>query len=72
MGTRNVLKRVERIDQLIEEGRWHEGQSALGLPKVRIKHVVTSRKKKKIAEGEEGEAVEGRGEEATAEESTTS
>jgi len=61
---RNVLKRGERIDQLIEEGRWQEGQSALGLPKVRVKMVVAGKKKKKEEEeGEEGE--EGATEEAT-------
>jgi len=44
---RNVLKRGERIAQLMEEDRWTEGRSALGLPKVRIKQVVTGKKKKK-------------------------
>ena len=53
--SRNVLKRGERIDQLVEEGRWKEGQSALGLPKVRIKQVVAGKKKKKKTEEEEGE-----------------
>ena len=52
--TRNVLKRGERIDQLIEEGRWQEGQSALGLPKVLVKRAVAGKKKKeKKEEGEE-------------------
>jgi len=50
---RNVLKRGERIDQLIEEGRWQEGQSALGLPKVLVRQVVAGKKKKK--EKKEGE-----------------
>ena len=31
---RNVLKRVERIEQLKDEERWSEGDSLLGLPKV--------------------------------------
>ncbi len=31
---RNVLTRTERIQQLIEEGKWDESQGALGLPKV--------------------------------------
>ena len=39
LGTRNVLKRVERI-----------GRSPLGLPKVRIKHAMTGKKKKKLEE----------------------
>lgn len=50
---RNVLKRGERIDQLIEEGRWQEDQSALGLPKVRVKRVVAGKKQKKKKEEEE-------------------
>ena len=32
---RNVLKRFERIDKLMEEGRWKEGDKALGLPKTK-------------------------------------
>ena len=51
--TRNVLKRGERIDQLIEEGRWQEGQSALGLPKVLVKKAVGGKKKKKTTEEDE-------------------
>jgi small basic protein (TIGR04137 family) len=45
--TRNVLKRGERIDQLIQEGRWTEGRSALALPKVLVKKAVAGKKKKK-------------------------
>ncbi len=30
---RNVLKRFERIDILSKDGRWKEGDKALGLPK---------------------------------------
>lgn len=33
---RNVLKRNERIDQLIKEKRWKAGDKALGLPKTKI------------------------------------
>ena len=32
---RNVLKRFERIDQLRSEGKWKEGDKALGLPKTK-------------------------------------
>ena len=32
---RNVLKRFERIDKLIKEGRWEEGDKVLGLPKTK-------------------------------------
>jgi small basic protein (TIGR04137 family) len=31
---RNVLKRYERIDQLMKEGKWKEGDKVFGLPKV--------------------------------------
>jgi small basic protein (TIGR04137 family) len=32
---RNVMKRYERIDTLIEDGRWKEGDKVLGLPKTK-------------------------------------
>ncbi len=32
---RNVLKRFERIDILTKDGRWKEGDKALGLPKTK-------------------------------------
>ena len=32
---RNVLKRYERIDKMIEQGRWKEGDKVLGLPKLK-------------------------------------
>ena len=32
---RNVMKRFERIDKLMQEGRWKEGDNALGLPKTK-------------------------------------
>ncbi len=51
---RNVLKRGERIVQLMAEDRWTEGRSALGLPKVRIKQIATGKKKKKAKDEEEG------------------
>lgn len=53
---RNVLKRAERIQVLREQDRWVEGQSPVGLPKVRIVKIVTGKKKKKKAEDEEDEA----------------
>ena len=64
--SRNVLKRGERIDQLLEEGRWHEGESPLGLPKVRVERAVTGKKKKKMDEEGEGEG-EGEGNETSEE-----
>jgi small basic protein (TIGR04137 family) len=52
--SRNVLKRGERIARLTIEDRWEEGQSPLGLPKVRvIKTVVGKKKKKKKKEDED-------------------
>lgn len=65
--SRNVLKRGERIAQLKAEERWHEGQSPLGLPKVRVVKTALGKKKKKKAKEEE-EAAEG----ATAEAGGTS
>ncbi|HEX3997306.1 MAG TPA: small basic protein [Pirellulales bacterium] len=54
---RGVLTRAERIARLQEADRWKEGQSALGLPKVRVfKLAVKKKKKKKEEEGEEGAA----------------
>jgi len=32
---RNVLKRFERIELLKKQGKWKEGDRALGLPKVK-------------------------------------
>jgi len=33
---RNVLKRFERVNILLEDGRWKEGDKALGLPKTKV------------------------------------
>lgn len=51
---RSVLNRHERIERLKAGDLWVEGQSPLGLPKVRV-HKLTMKKKKKKKE-EEGEA----------------
>lgn len=32
---RNVLKRFERIDLLVQRGKWKKGERALGLPKTK-------------------------------------
>ena len=56
-GNRSVLSRAERLDKLKETERWQDGQSPLGLPKVRVKKLSMKKKKKKEAkEGEEGAA----------------
>jgi len=50
---RSVLTRVERIARLQEADKWADGDSPLGLPKVRVRK-LTMKKKKKKKEGEEG------------------
>jgi small basic protein (TIGR04137 family) len=49
--SRNVLTRGERIAKLKETERWKEGDSVIGLPKVRV--VKLSLKKKKKAKAAE-------------------
>jgi len=53
-GTRNrcVLKRVERILKMQEEGKWTDGQSPFNLPKTRVQKIVLKKKVKKEAEGD--------------------
>jgi len=54
ISNRNVLTRAERLTKLAEEDRWTEGDSPLGLPKVRVEKVSLKRKKKvKQDEGED-------------------
>ena len=50
---RSVLSRAERIGRLQATDRWSEGQSPLGLPKVRV-YKLAMKKKKKQKEAEEG------------------
>jgi small basic protein (TIGR04137 family) len=50
---RNVLTRAERVAKLQETERWREGDSVLGLPKVRVLKLAL-KKKKKAAKAEEG------------------
>ena len=59
ISNRNVLTRAERIARLKETERWREGDSVLGLPKVRVLKLAL-KKKKKAAKAEEGaEGAEG-------------
>jgi small basic protein (TIGR04137 family) len=53
---RSVLTRVERIARLREADAWKEGDSPLGLPKVRVRKLTMKKKKKK---NEEERAAEG-------------
>ena len=52
---RNVLKRIERLEKLIETDRWSEGESVLGLPKVRVQK-ISLKKKKKVKAAEDDDA----------------
>ena len=52
---RNVLNRAERIEMLMLQDRWKEGQSPLGLPKVRVQKATIGKKKKKVKTEEEEE-----------------
>ncbi|HEY1786067.1 MAG TPA: small basic protein [Pirellulales bacterium] len=52
--SRSVLTRAERLTQLKEADRWKDGDSPLGLPKVRVYKLSMKKKKKKKEEGEEG------------------
>src|SRR4051812_14962716 len=54
ISNRNVLTRAERIAKLKETERWHEGDSVLGLAKVRAVKLAL-KKKKRAARAEEGE-----------------
>jgi len=47
---RSVLTRMERLSKLQEADRWKEGDSPLGLPKVRVRKLVLRKKKKKVEE----------------------
>lgn len=46
-GERNVWSRMERIQALRKVGRWQEGASVLGLPKVRTHFRIKSKKQLK-------------------------
>ena len=49
-GNRSVLTRGERLAKLKEADRWQEGDSPIGLPKVRVRKLVMKKKKKKKEE----------------------
>lgn len=56
---RNVLTRAERLTKLAATDRWKEGDSVLGIPKVRVQKVTMKKKKKVKKADEEGDAAEG-------------
>ena len=49
-GARGVLRRAERITKLRELEKWKEGQSPLGLAKVRVQKISMKKKKAKAKE----------------------
>ncbi|MFQ5680624.1 MAG: small basic protein [Candidatus Omnitrophota bacterium] len=51
---RTVLKRIEKIKQLMEKGIWKEGDSVLGLPKVKTVRLKLKKEKPKAAPPAEG------------------
>lgn len=54
---RSVLSRAERLERLKSTERWKDGDSPLGLPKVRVYKLAMKKKKKK--KEEEGDAAAG-------------
>ncbi len=52
--SRSVLTRAERLTRLQEAERWQNGDSPLGLPKVRVFKLAMKKKKKKKEEEGEG------------------
>jgi len=50
--SRNVLKRIERLQTLKERGRWSDGDSVFGLPMTRTQFKVRKGKKKDKADDE--------------------
>ena len=50
---RSVMTRVERLKVLAESGRWEEGDSPLGIPKVRVRKISMKKKKKKSKDDED-------------------
>ena len=55
--TRCVLTRTERIQKMMDDGKWADDKSPFGLPKTRVQKIVL--KKKAKAEKTEAEAAEG-------------
>jgi small basic protein (TIGR04137 family) len=59
---RSVLTRIERLEKLKEMDRWSEGDSPLGLAKVRVRKLQMKKKKKEKKEEEapaKGKAAKG-------------
>ena len=54
---RSVLKRTERIRQMQEKGKWKEGDSVYGLPKIKTLRIKI--KKEKVEKAESATIAEG-------------
>jgi small basic protein (TIGR04137 family) len=65
-GERSVLRRIERVRQLMRDGKLEEKASPYGLPKVRTKFKVVVAKKKEVPAGETAAEGEGTAEVVTA------
>lgn len=66
-GQRNVWTRAERIAALRNNGLWADGDSVLGLPKVRTSFKVKTKKQMKAAAADGPSAEAGEGGEAPVE-----
>jgi small basic protein (TIGR04137 family) len=51
---RNVLSRAERLEKLKDAGKWKDGDTVFGLPKVAHRKVVTKKIKAAPVPGAEG------------------
>ena len=60
-GTRSVLKRFERLKELLEKEKWKIGDSVFGLPKLKAIQLKLKKSKKaqEEAAGAEGAPAEG-------------
>jgi len=58
---RSVLKRFERLKEMLEKEKWSEGESVFGLPKLKAIRWKTKKKKAAEAEGTEAEGAEAEG-----------
>jgi small basic protein (TIGR04137 family) len=52
VSNRNVLTRAERYQKLVDDGKWTEESSVLGMPKVRVEKLALGKKKKAKSEDE--------------------
>ena len=57
--SRSVLNRAERIARLQQADKWKEGDSPVGLPKVRVYKLAMKKKKKKVRKVEKVSMVVG-------------